>query len=55
VLVSADGRFVYASNRGHDSIAVFARNADTGALTPAAVEPLPYPQAVCVLPAAPAA
>jgi 6-phosphogluconolactonase len=103
VLVSADGRFVYASNRGHDSIAVFsvegaggtelrllghhpcggsgprhmsldaeeswmfvanqnsgsvavfARNADTGALTPAAIEPLPYPQAVCVLPAAPAA
>ncbi|WP_062213435.1 lactonase family protein [Streptomyces sp. NBRC 109706] len=24
VLVSSDGRFVYASNRGHDSIAVFA-------------------------------
>ncbi len=31
--VSADGRFVYASNRGHDSIAVFARDARTGKLT----------------------
>lgn len=31
--VSADGRFVYASNRGHDSIAVFRRNAESGALT----------------------
>ena len=30
--VSADGRFVYASNRGHDSIAVFSRDADSGAL-----------------------
>ncbi len=32
VEVSADGRFVYASNRGHDSLAVFRRDADTGAL-----------------------
>lgn len=31
--VSADGRFVYASNRGHDSLAVFAVNAQTGELT----------------------
>ena len=30
--VSADGRFVYASNRGHDSIAVFRRDAESGAL-----------------------
>lgn len=30
---SADGRFIYASNRGHDSLAVFAVNADSGALT----------------------
>jgi 6-phosphogluconolactonase len=27
------GRFVYAANRGHNSIAVFARNVETGALT----------------------
>lgn len=31
--VSADGRYVYASNRGHDSIAVFRRDVKTGALT----------------------
>ena len=31
--VSADGRFVYCSNRGHDSVAVFAAAAD-GALRP---------------------
>ena len=30
--VSADGRTVYASNRGHDSIAVFGIDADTGRL-----------------------
>ncbi len=34
IAVRPDGRFVYASNRGHDSIAVFARDADTGRLTP---------------------
>jgi len=33
ILVSADGRFVYASNRGHDSIAVFRCDAQTGRLT----------------------
>jgi len=32
ILVSADGRFVYGSNRGHDSIAVFACNPATGEL-----------------------
>jgi 6-phosphogluconolactonase len=31
--VSADGKFVYASNRGHDSLAVFSVSAETGALT----------------------
>ncbi len=34
VVVDAQGRTVYASNRGHDSIAVFARHAATGKLTP---------------------
>ena len=33
VVVAASGKFVYASNRGHDSIAVFAVNQDTGSLT----------------------
>jgi 6-phosphogluconolactonase len=31
--VSVDGKFVYASNRGHDSIAVFSRDAASGKLT----------------------
>src|SRR5207249_3754503 len=33
------GRFVYGSNRGHDSIAVFAVDAGTGVLTPVDWEP----------------
>lgn len=33
VVVSGDGRFVYASNRGHNSIAVFSINQTTGAIT----------------------
>jgi DNA-binding beta-propeller fold protein YncE len=32
VVVAPSGRFVYASNRGHDSIAVFALDPDTGRL-----------------------
>jgi 6-phosphogluconolactonase len=34
VQVHPSGRFVYASNRGHDSIAVFAMDAKSGKLTP---------------------
>jgi 6-phosphogluconolactonase len=34
ILVSRDGRFLYGSNRGHDSIAIFAIDAATGKLTP---------------------
>jgi 6-phosphogluconolactonase len=34
VRVAPDGRFVYASNRGHDSIAVFRINTQSGTLTP---------------------
>ncbi len=33
ICVHPSGRFVYASNRGHDSIAAFAVNPDTGMLT----------------------
>jgi 6-phosphogluconolactonase len=33
--VSPDGKFLYGSNRGHDSIAAFAINGQTGKLTPA--------------------
>lgn len=32
--ISSDGRFLYASNRGHDSIAQFKINQDSGELTP---------------------
>jgi 6-phosphogluconolactonase len=35
VVLSPDGRHLYGSNRGHDSIAVFAVDAATGKLTPA--------------------
>ena len=34
IRVHPNGRFLYGSNSGHDSIAVFAINAATGALTP---------------------
>lgn len=33
IRVHPNGRFVYGSNRGHDSLAVFARNEATGRLT----------------------
>jgi 6-phosphogluconolactonase len=33
IRITADGRFVYASNRGHDSIAMYAVNQQTGLLT----------------------
>jgi len=33
IRVHPNGKFVYASNRGHDSIAVFAVDADSGKLT----------------------
>jgi 6-phosphogluconolactonase len=33
IRVTQDGRFLYASNRGHDSIAAFQINEATGALT----------------------
>jgi 6-phosphogluconolactonase len=33
VAVSPDGRFLYGSNRGHDSLAIFAIDAATGRLT----------------------
>jgi 6-phosphogluconolactonase len=34
ILVHPSGKFLYASNRGHDSIAVFAIDANKGTLTP---------------------
>ncbi len=37
--IDAQGRFLYASNRGHDSVAVFSINASTGALKFIQAEP----------------
>ena len=34
IYVHPSGRFLYASNRGHDSLAVFALDGETGRLTP---------------------
>ena len=39
ILVDAAGRTVYASNRGHDSIAVFRADPDTGLLTFSGADP----------------
>lgn len=39
VQVHPSGRFVYGSNRGHDSIAIFAANAETGRLNPVGHQP----------------
>ena len=39
IRLSPDERFVYGSNRGHDSLAVFARNAASGTLTPVEIVP----------------
>ncbi len=33
IAVTPDGRFVYCSNRGHDSVAAYAADADNGSLT----------------------
>jgi 6-phosphogluconolactonase len=40
VLVHPNGRFVYSSNRGHDSVTVYRADPDTGHLTVIEVEPI---------------
>jgi 6-phosphogluconolactonase len=40
VVVHPSGRFLYASNRGHDSIAMYALDAATGRVTLLGVEPI---------------
>ena len=37
--LTPDGRFLYGTNRGHDSIAMFTVDGDSGALTPNGIEP----------------
>lgn len=39
ITVHPSGKFVYASNRGHDSIAVFSRDAESGKLSPVQIAP----------------
>lgn len=39
VQITPDGRFLYASNRGHDSLACFRIDADSGRLTLIEIEP----------------
>ncbi len=39
VQVSPDGKFLYGSNRGHDSLAVFRIDSSTGKLTPSGHKP----------------
>jgi 6-phosphogluconolactonase len=39
IVVAASGRFVYASNRGHDSLAIFAVDEAAGTLSPVGWEP----------------
>jgi 6-phosphogluconolactonase (cycloisomerase 2 family) len=39
IAVAPSGRFVYASNRGHDSVAIFAVEPGTGTLSPLRWEP----------------
>jgi 6-phosphogluconolactonase (cycloisomerase 2 family) len=39
IAVAPSGRFVYASNRGHDSVAIFAVDPGAGTLTPVGGEP----------------
>jgi 6-phosphogluconolactonase len=38
-VVSPDGKFLYGSNRGHDSLAIFSRDKSTGKLTPVGHQP----------------
>jgi 6-phosphogluconolactonase len=37
--ITPDGRFLYGSNRGHDSLAIFSVDAQTGLLTPVSHQP----------------
>ncbi len=49
--LTADGRFLYASNRGHDSLAVFAIDAETGRLTSSGQAPTEKtPRSFCLTP-----
>ncbi|WP_119845299.1 lactonase family protein [Reichenbachiella sp. MSK19-1] len=50
--ISDDGRYLYASNRGHNSIAIFSVDEETGALARIANEPVQgdWPRNFCLTP-----
>ena len=52
VAVSRDGRFLYASNRGHDSVAIIAADAGNGLLAPHGWQPTQgkHPRFICLDP-----
>ena len=52
IQISPDGRFLYVSNRGHDSVAVFAVDGGSGRLSPVAFTPCggPWPRNLCLTP-----
>jgi len=53
IAVTPDGRFVYCSNRGHDSVAIYAADATSGLLAPNGWQPTQGagPRFVCLDPA----
>ena len=49
--ITPDGRHLYGTNRGHDSLAVFSVNAQTGELTPRGQTPTEKtPRSFCLVP-----
>ena len=52
IQISPDGRFVYGSNRGHDSISIFAVDQETGRLTTVGFTPCggSTPRNLCLTP-----
>ena len=49
IQITSSGRFLYAPNRGHDSIACYTLDAATGALTSnGIVQSEPRPNALCL-------
>ena len=51
--MAPDGRFVYCSNRGHDSVAIYAADATSGLLAPIGWQPTQGsgPRFICLDPA----
>ncbi len=52
IQISPDGRFVYGSNRGHDSISIFGIDQETGTLSPVGYVPCggSTPRNLCLTP-----